>query len=52
MAADGKLDLPAWHRLLDFHLAAGTDGVVVGGTTGESASLTDAELRQLIVVAR
>jgi 4-hydroxy-tetrahydrodipicolinate synthase len=52
MGLDGKLDLPAWHRLLDFHLTAGTDGVVVGGTTGESAALTDAELRQLIVVAR
>lgn len=52
MATDGKLDLPAWHRLLDFHLSSGTDGVVVGGTTGESAALTDAELRQLIVVAR
>lgn len=52
MGLDGKLDLAAWHRLLDFHLSEGTDGVVVGGTTGESAALTDAELRQLIVVAR
>lgn len=52
MCADGRIDLPAWHRLLDFQLQAGTDGIVVGGTTGESASLTDAELRQLIVAAR
>ncbi|MFZ9994782.1 MAG: dihydrodipicolinate synthase family protein, partial [Steroidobacteraceae bacterium] len=41
MCADGRIDLPAWHRLLDFQLQAGTDGIVVGGTTGESASLTD-----------
>lgn len=52
MGRDGKLDLPAWHRLLDLHLAAGTAGVVVGGTTGESTALTDAELRQLLVIAR
>jgi 4-hydroxy-tetrahydrodipicolinate synthase len=47
MHADGGLDLPAWARLLDFHLGNGTSGIVVGGTTGESATLSDAELRQL-----
>lgn len=52
MCAEGRIDLAAWHRLLDFQLQAGTDGIVVGGTTGESASLTDAELRQLLVAAR
>ncbi|HKT72756.1 MAG TPA: 4-hydroxy-tetrahydrodipicolinate synthase [Steroidobacteraceae bacterium] len=48
---DGSLDLPAWARLIDFHLANGTSGIVVGGTTGESATLTDAELRELVETA-
>ncbi|HUK03238.1 MAG TPA: 4-hydroxy-tetrahydrodipicolinate synthase [Steroidobacteraceae bacterium] len=47
MRPDGTLDLPAWSRLLDFHLQNGTSGIVVGGTTGESATLTDAELATL-----
>lgn len=51
MRADGTLDLEAWERLLEFHIAAGTSGVVVGGTTGESATLTDEELRTLVVRA-
>ena len=33
MRLDGAVDLEAWMRLLDFHLANGTGGVVVGGTT-------------------
>jgi len=51
MRADGALDFQAWARLLDFHLANGTDGIVVGGTTGESATLLDAELRELLLRA-
>jgi 4-hydroxy-tetrahydrodipicolinate synthase len=51
MSADGSIDLAAWDRLLDFHLANGTAGIVVGGTTGESATLSDAELRELMVRA-
>jgi 4-hydroxy-tetrahydrodipicolinate synthase len=47
MHADGGLDFPAWARLLDFHLENGTSGIVVGGTTGESATLSDPELREL-----
>jgi 4-hydroxy-tetrahydrodipicolinate synthase len=47
MHSDGAVDFEAWARLLDFHIANGTHGVVVGGTTGESATLSDAELRQL-----
>jgi 4-hydroxy-tetrahydrodipicolinate synthase len=52
MRADGALDFDAWSRLLEFHVAAGTRGIVVGGTTGESPTLTDAELRDLVVRAR
>jgi 4-hydroxy-tetrahydrodipicolinate synthase len=47
MRADGALDLAAWSRLIDWHLQSGTAGIVVGGTTGESATLTDAELKEL-----
>jgi 4-hydroxy-tetrahydrodipicolinate synthase len=51
MQPDGSIDYGAWTRLLDFHVANGTSGIVVGGTTGESPTLTDAELRELIVRA-
>ncbi len=47
MRPDGALDLAAWTRLIDFHLQSGTSGVVVAGTTGESATLTEAEVREL-----
>ena len=33
MRPDGSVDFPAWERLLDFHLANGTNGIVVAGTT-------------------
>jgi 4-hydroxy-tetrahydrodipicolinate synthase len=48
MTADEAVDLPAWQRLIEFHIAQGTAGVVVGGTTGESATLTEVELLQLV----
>jgi 4-hydroxy-tetrahydrodipicolinate synthase len=48
MRPDGSVDFPAWTRLLDFHLENGTRGVVVGGTTGESATITDPELHELV----
>lgn len=47
MRPDGALDLDAWGRLLEFQLANGSTGVVVGGTTGESATLREEELREL-----
>jgi 4-hydroxy-tetrahydrodipicolinate synthase len=47
MHADGGLDFSAWGRLIDFHIEHGSSGIVVGGTTGESASLSDEELVQL-----
>ncbi len=49
---DGEIDWQAWARLLDWHLASGTTGVVVGGTTGESPTVTDGELMQLARRAR
>jgi 4-hydroxy-tetrahydrodipicolinate synthase len=52
MTADEGVDLPAWRRLVRFHVENGTAGVVVGGTTGESATLSDAELLQLVTEAQ
>jgi 4-hydroxy-tetrahydrodipicolinate synthase len=52
MTADEAVDLPAWRRLVRFHVENGTAGVVVGGTTGESATLSDAELLQLVTEAQ
>jgi 4-hydroxy-tetrahydrodipicolinate synthase len=51
MRSDGALDLEAWARLIELHLANATSGIVVGGTTGESATLRDEELRELVTRA-
>ena len=48
MQPDGSIDFDAWSRLLEFHVANGTTGIVVAGSTGESATVTDAELRELL----
>lgn len=47
MSVDGSLDLASWDRLLDFHMAEGTDGIVIAGTTGESPALTLEEVEEL-----
>ena len=39
MHPNGALDLPALQKLLDWHIAEGTDAVVVVGTTGESPTV-------------
>ena len=39
----GRLDLGTLGELIDWHVEQGTDGVVVLGTTGEAATLSDAE---------
>lgn len=44
---DGDIDWPAWSRLVDLHVNSGTGGLIVGGSTGESATITDAELKEL-----
>lgn len=51
MHADGSLDLPGLRRLLDWHIAEGTDGIVIVGTTGESPTVTVDEHCELIKVA-
>jgi len=39
MNEDGSLDLLSLRRLLDWHIAEGSDGIVVVGTTGESPTV-------------
>ena len=39
MFDDGSLDLGALRKLIDWHIEAGTDGIVVVGTTGESPTV-------------
>lgn len=48
MHDDGSLDLNALKKLIDFHVAAGTDGIVVVGTTGESPTV-DVEEHCLLI---
>ena len=47
MQDDGSIDYTAWSRLIDWHIESGTTGLVVGGSTGESATVTDSELWDL-----
>lgn len=46
-----RVDIEAWRNLLDWHIASGTDAVVVAGTTGESATLDAAERDVLLAEA-
>jgi len=52
MQPNGGIDFEAWSRLLEFHVSNGTSGIVVAGSTGESAFVTDAELAELLIQAR
>jgi 4-hydroxy-tetrahydrodipicolinate synthase len=51
MHADGSLDFPGLNKLIDWHIAEGTDGIVIVGTTGESATVTVEEHCALIKAA-
>ena len=48
---DGHLDLAAFRKLIDWHVAEGTDGIVVVGTTGESPTVNVEEHKELIRIA-
>jgi len=51
MKEDGALDLAAFRKLIDWHAAEGTDGIVVVGTTGESPTVDFDEHKELIRIA-
>jgi 4-hydroxy-tetrahydrodipicolinate synthase len=51
MTESGDIDLVAFGRLLDWHAREGSDGLVIGGTTGESATVTASESAELLQIA-
>ena len=51
MRDDGSLDYDAYRRLIDWHIAEGTNGIVAVGTTGESPTVDHDEHCELIRVA-
>ncbi len=51
MHEDGRLDMARFRELIDWHVAEGTDGIVVVGTTGESPTVDFDEHKELIRVA-
>lgn len=46
--ADNRVDDDALKRLIEFHIEQGSDGLVIAGTTGESATLEKREHAALI----
>jgi len=48
MHTNGEIDIPALHRLIDWHIAEGTGGIVIVGTTGESPTVNVDEHQHLI----
>ena len=51
MQEDGSVDYPALRRLIDWHIAEGTDCIGVVGTTGESPTVSMQENCEIIRVA-
>jgi 4-hydroxy-tetrahydrodipicolinate synthase len=45
---DGAIDVPALEKLIETQIAAGIDGVIAVGTTGESPTLSHDEREQVI----
>ena len=45
--ANGDLDIPAFLNNIDFQVKAGIDGVVIGGSLGESSTITHDERLEL-----
>ena len=48
MELDGASDYEAYGRLIDWQIDAGVAGLVACGTTGESATMTEAEHKEVI----
>ena len=46
-----SLDEDTYRKLIDYHLKNGTNGVVPGGTTGESPTLSHSEHKKIIQIA-
>jgi len=52
MTEKGEIDVPNLRELLRWHVEQGTDGVVILGTTGEAATLTNAEKEEVMATTR
>lgn len=50
MQDDGSLDFDSLRKLIEFHIASGTDSIVIAGTTGESPTVSVEEHCALIQV--
>lgn len=48
---DGRINEDKFKRLVDWHIENKTDGILICGTTGESATLTHPEHKKLIELA-
>lgn len=48
MTPDGAVDWEAYGRLIEWHIASGTDGIVTMGTTGESPTLDVDEHNEVV----
>jgi 4-hydroxy-tetrahydrodipicolinate synthase len=51
MLEDGKVDYPTLRKLIDWHVAEGTDGLLIVGTSGESPTVTVEEHREILRVS-
>jgi 4-hydroxy-tetrahydrodipicolinate synthase len=51
MHEDGSVDRGCLRKLIDWHVAEGTDGIVIVGTTGESATISPEEHCELVKLA-
>ena len=51
MHDDGSVDYPALRKLIDWHIAEGTDCIGVVGTTGESPTVDVQEHQEIIRVS-
>ena len=47
MNSDGSIDFDSFDKLMKFHEESGTDGIVLVGTTGESATLRKDEREEI-----
>lgn len=50
--SDGKIDYTALDALIDMQIAAGISALVIGGTTGEAATLSDSERYEMYTFAK
>lgn len=50
--SDGRIDFPALGRLIDWQIEEGVSALVIGGTTGEAATLSDEERYELYAFAK